>query len=139
MNVADETITIINRKYNSSTGYDEWKPTVITGASWYSKMVASVTVNGLKAADTATVRIPLAAVPAGTSYMTPQAYKAAVSVSGAFTLANGDLIVRGAVTEGRDPLTPKAVQETYADCFTIISVGDNTRRAHEPHWKVVAT
>ena len=88
---------------------------------------------------TATVRIPVAALANGPTYMTPQQYKAAESVSGAFTLAHGDLIVRGAVTAGTEPLTPKAVQEAYAECFTITSVGDNTRRPREPHWKVVAT
>ena len=139
MQEATETITIINRRYDSTAGYDVWTPTVITGASWHSKLVATVTTNGLKAADTATVRIPVAALANGPTSMTPQAYKAAVSVSGAFTLAHGDLIVRGTVTAGKDPLTPKAVQEAYADCFTIISVGDNTRRPREPHWKVVAT
>lgn len=138
MQAATETITVINRRLDPATGYDEWIPTVITGASWYSKQVASVTQDGLRTADTAAVRIPVDADTSERTYMTPKAYKAAESVSGAFTLARGDLIVRGAVTTpttGR--LTPADIQQTYEDSFTITSVSDNTRRPHGPHWKVV--
>ena len=138
MQQATETITVINRKYNTSTGLDDWKPTVITGASWYSKLAASVTQAGLKTADTATVRIPVGADAQSRTYMTPAAYKAAESVSDAFTLARGDLIVRGTVTvtEGQS-LTPADITASYDDAYTIIGVTDNTRRPREPHWKVV--
>lgn len=135
MQAAEETITVINRKYNSETGLDDWIPTIITGASWYSKLVASVSTDGLHAADTATVRIPVGADTSGRSYLTPAAYKAAESVSGAFTLAHGDLIVRGAVTT--TGLTPAQIQAAHDDCYTIVSAADNTRRPRSPHWKVV--
>lgn len=136
MQQANETITVINRKLNQETGLDEWTPTIITGASWYSKQIASVTQAGLRSADTASVRIPVGADTQGRTYMTPTAYKAAESISGAFTLARGDLIVRGAVASMQD-LTPAKIAETYEDSFTIISVVDNTRRPRGQHWKVV--
>ena len=138
MQQATETITVINRKYNAATGYDEWIPTVITGASWYSKLAASVTQAGLKTADTATVRIPVGADTQGRTYKSPAAYKAAVSVSGAWTLARGDLIVRGTVTAAAgQSLTPADITAKHDDAYTIIGVTDNTRRPREPHWKVV--
>lgn len=138
MNAATETITVINRRTNTQTGYDEWIPTVITGASWYSKQVASVTTSGLKTADTLAVRIPVSADTGGRTYMTPTAYKAAESVSGAFTLGRGDLIVRGTVSvQQGQTLKPADVQQTHEDYFTITSVSDNTRRPRAPHWKVV--
>lgn len=137
MQQCTETITIINRRYNTSTGLDDWIPTVITGVSWHSKLTAAVTQTGLKAADTLVVRIPTSADTSGRAYMDPAAYKKAESVSGAFTLAHGDLIVRGTVTQtGQTPLTPAQVQAENADCFTIVSVGDNTRRPNAPHWRV---
>ena len=135
MQQAAETITVINRKYNPTTGLDDWNPTVITGASWHSKLTASVTSDGLKAANTATVRIPVDADTGGRTYMTPAAYKAAESVSGAFTLAEGDLIVRGTVSG--QSLTPAQIQEANDDCYTIIGMTDNTRRPRGAHWKVV--
>lgn len=134
MHEATETITVVNRKYNNATGLDDWIPTIITGASWYSKLIASVTQTGLKAADTAAVRIPVDADTQGRTYMPPAAYKAAESVSDAFTLAHGDLIVRGEVAAG---LTPAEITAAHDDCFTIVSVSDNTRRPHGAHWKVV--
>ena len=140
MQQATETITVINRKYNAATSYDEWIATVITGASWYGKLAAAVTQAGLKTADTATVRIPVSADTQGRTYKTPAAYKAAVSVSGAWTLARGDLIVRGTVTVAAgQSLTPADITKRYDDVYTITGVTDNTRRPREPHWKVVGT
>ena len=138
MQQAVETITVINRKFNPTTGLDEWNPTIITGASWYGKQIASVTQAGLKSADTASVRIPVDADTQGRTYMTPKEYKAAESVSEAYTLAHGDLIVRGVVTaEPGQSLTPAAVTEAHDETYTIISTPDNTRRPHGAHWKVV--
>ena len=138
MQQANETITIINRKYNETTGRDDWNPTVISGVSWYSKMVASVTQSGLKTASVVTVRIPTDADTGGASYVQPTAYKAAESVSGAYTLARGDLIVHGTVTTAQgQSLTPASVTTTNDECFTITSVTDNTSRPNAPHMKVV--
>lgn len=138
MQQANETITVINRRYNETTGKDDWIPTVISGASWYSKLIANVTQGGLKAADTVTVRIPVDADTDGKSYMPPSAYKAAESVADAYTLARGDLIVRGAVTTSQgQSLTPANVTTAYDDCYTITGVTDSTRRPNAPHWKVV--
>lgn len=138
MKQCTETITVLNRRYNPAIGLDEWTPTVIHGVSWHSRIDAAVIQTGQKAKDAATVRIPVGADTGGRTYMTPTAYKAAESVSEAFTLARGDLIVRGTVTTpttGR--LAPANIQQTYEDSFTITSVSDNTRRPHGPHWKVV--
>ena len=138
MQQANETITVINHKYNDTTGKDEWTPTVISGASWYSKLLANVTQSGLKTAKTVTVRIPTDADTGGRSYIPPAAYKAAESVSDAFTLARGDLIVLGTVTTTQgQSLTPANVTQTHDECFTITSVTDNTRRPNAPHLKVV--
>lgn len=139
MQQCSETITVLNRKFNPATGLDEWNPTVIHGVSWYNKVAATVTTAGLKTADTATVRIPVGADAGGRSYMTPAAYKAAESASGAYTLARGDIVARGDLTEGGtiQSITPKQAQEASDDVVTILSVTDNTRRPNAPHRKVV--
>ena len=138
MQQAVETITVINRKFNPTTGLDEWNPTIIAGASWHGKQIASVTQAGLKSADTASVRIPVDADTQGRTYMTPKEYKAAESVSEAFTLAHGDLIVRGGVAAAPgQSLTPAAVTLAHDEAYTIISTTDNTRRPRGAHWKVV--
>lgn len=134
MKQCSETITVLNRRYNPATGLDEWNPTVIHGVSWHSSIKANITNEGLKAADTATVRIPVDADAGGRSYLTPPAYKAAEDVSGAYTLAHGDLLVRAEISE---PVTPAQVQAAYEDAVTILAVTDNTRRPNAPHRKVV--
>lgn len=131
---ATETITVLNRRYNTSTGRDEWQATVIAGVSWHSKIAATVTTTGLKTAKTATVRIPVGADASGRAYITPAAFKAAEDTSGAYTLARGDILVRGAVT---GDLTPAEVQAANEDCVTITDVIDNTRRPHGAHRRVV--
>lgn len=135
MRETNETITVFNQHYDRSTGKDIWTPTVIQGVSWFEATRAAVTQPGLKAADTATVRIPTDADTGGKAYMPPKAYKAAESVSGAFTLAPGDIIIRAAVTE--TGLSPARIQAQYDDFITIIGATDNTRRNHAPHWKAV--
>lgn len=134
MKQCSETITVLNRRYNPATGLDEWNPTVIHGASWHSSIKANITNEGLKAAETATVRIPVDADAGGATYMTPAAYKAAESVSGAYTLDRGDILVRAELTTA---MTPAEAQAAYEDTVTIIGVTDNTRRPHAPHRKVV--
>ena len=134
MKACAETITVLNRRYDSATGRDVWARTVIAGVSWHSTIAAAVTQAGLKTAKTATVRIPVDADAGGAVYLTPAAYNAAESTVGAYTLARGDIIVRAAINEA---LTPAEVQAAYEDCVTIIGVTDNTRRPHGAHRKVV--
>ena len=134
MRETNETITVFNQRYDTTTGTDVWTPTVIQGVSWFEATRAAVTQAGLKAADTATVRIPTDADTGGKAYLPPKAYKAAESVSGAFTLAPGDLIVRAAVTT--PGLTPSQIQAQYDDTITILGVTDSTHRRRAPHWKV---
>lgn len=140
MQQATETITVINRWYNAESGLDEWIPTVIRGASWHNKIAATLANDGLKTADTATVRIPVDANTGGRSYMTPAAYKAAQSTPGGYTLARGDLVVRAEIptpTSAEPPITPASIVAAYEDCITVLAVTDNTRRPHGAHRKVV--
>ncbi len=134
MKQTNETVTVLNRRYNRDTGKDDWIPTVIHGVSWFWTTRAAVTQDGLKTADTAAVRIPAGADTGGRSYLQPEAYKAAENVSEVFTLAHGDIIVRAAVTAAG--FTPAQLQARYGDCITILGVTDNTRRKRAPHWKV---
>lgn len=135
MKECNETITVLNRKYNPETKRDEWNTTVIHGVSWYSKIAAAVTQAGLKSADTAVVRIPVDADTGERSYLTPAVYKAAESVSDAYTLARGDVIVHAELTES---MTPAQAQAAYGDdALTIIGTADNTHRPQAPHRRVV--
>ena len=142
MRECNETVTVLNRRYDSAAGRDVWQATVITGVSWHSTIAASVTSAGLKTAKTATVRIPVDADTHGATYTDPAEYNALQDTSGAYTLARGDVIVRGTVSltppsGATESLTPADIQRTHEDYITIIGVTDDTRRPHGAHRKVV--
>lgn len=133
MNLCNETITVFNPKLNTATGNDEYHGTVITGVSWFCEIVSTVN-EGLKAANKFTIRIPEDADFSGKTYADPLTYAGAEDVSGLFTLRNGDIVVRGAVTV--TGLRPAELHKNY-EAFTILGVTDNRRVPNAPHWKVV--
>lgn len=137
MKLCEEVITVINQTYNQEEGFKEYHKTVIRGASWYGCLKSAVDSSGLKAANQYTVRIPADADFDGKQYSNPIDYWKLEDVSDAFTLANGDLIVHGEVSENDASITPKLIHDNYAEVLTILSVSDNRRLRQSPHWKVV--
>ena len=132
MKKCDETITVFNARTDDFYGYDTYAPTVISGVSWYSHTKSNVTDSGLKAANETTIRIPIDADFSGKTYVEPQGYTSADPAS-AFTLRNGDFIVKGAET---DPLTPAQAREKYGEIVTILGSTDNRRAPKGKHWRV---
>lgn len=138
LKLCEEVITIINQRYNQEEAFTEYTKTVVRGVSWYGSLKSTVDANGLKAANQYTVRIPISADFGGKTYYDPIAYKALVDASNAFTLANGDLVVHGEVSENDASITPKLIHDSYAEVLTILAVNDNRRKQRQaPHWKVV--
>lgn len=133
MNLCNETITVFNPKLNTATDSDEYHGTIISGVSWFCEIVSTVH-EGLKAANKFTIRIPADADFHGKTYVAPMDYAAAENVSNLFTLRNGDIVVRGAVT--KRGLRPAALHKDY-EAFTVLGVTDNRRAPNAPHWKVV--
>lgn len=133
MNLCNETITVFTPKLNTTTDKDEYHGTVITGVTWFCEIVSTVN-EGLKAANKFTIRIPEDADFSGKTYAAPLTYAGAEDVSGLFTLRNGDIVVRGAVTV--TGLRPAELHKNY-EAFTILGVTDNRRSPNAPHWKVV--
>ena len=139
MNLCNETVTVINQRYNQTEGYTEYKKTIIQGTSWYGSLKSNVDSSGLKAANQYIVRIPTNASFNGKSYVDPIAYSKLTNAKADefFTFANGDLIVHGSVAEPEAEITPKLIQDNYAEALTVLSVNDNRRTQNAPHWKVV--
>jgi hypothetical protein len=135
MNLCNETITVFNAKLNTGTGNDDYNGTVIDGVSWFCEIVSTVD-QGLKAANKFTIRIPEDADFSGKTYVSPLDYADAADVSSLFTLKNGDIIVRGAVTGSG--LRPAELHRNY-EAFTVLGVTDNRRAPNAPHWKVIGT
>ena len=140
MKLCNDVITVFNARIDPSTGGNVWTPTVITGVSWYMTDASTVDASkgGLVAANKATIRIPTDANAAGKTWTDPVSYKAAESVTGLWTLQQGDVIVKGDASAEQNP-TPAKLKKAYADCVTVLGVTDNRRAPNAPHWKVTAT
>ena len=137
MKLANETVTVFNKKLNTDKGWDVYVPTVIKGASWYCEIASMVDNTGLHAANHFTIRIPVDANFGGKTFVDPITYENEPIVSGLWTLANGDIIVKAEITN--EGLTPAQIHAAYHDCCTILGVTDNRRAPNAPHWKVVGS
>lgn len=137
--LCNDTITVFNARVDPDVGGNVWTGTVIIGVGWYMTDASTVDASkgGLVAANKATIRIPEDANTGGKAYTDPVSYKAATSVSGLWTLQNGDIIVKGSIT-GAD-WTPALLAKNYADCVIVLDVTDNRRAPNAPHWRVTAT
>lgn len=106
--------TIYHKSYDKATRLDRWERTQYRGVNWYAKQAATVGENGLMAADTLTVRIP-------------------VTISETVPTAVGDIIVHGLLDT--DITQPKELG-TY-EHYTITAVRDNRRGSlFMQHWRI---
>lgn len=139
MKLCNDTITVFNARVDPDEGGNVWKPTVITGASWWATDASTVDASkgGLVAANKAIIRIPIEANTGGSAYADHISYANAEDVSKLWTLKGGDIVVKAAVN-GAD-WTPAKLKAAYADCVTILGVTDNRRAPNAPHWRITGT
>lgn len=136
MKLCNDTLTLFNARYDKTQDCTVWEKTVITGISWYSTIKTTVGDTGIKSANAFIIRIPLDADFDDKAYTDPASYTGAESVSGLFTLKQGDVIVKGSVPD--TITTPAQAHKAYPDtAFTIQGVTDNRRALNAKHWKVV--
>lgn len=131
-----DAVTLFNARATADGGR-AWVSTVLRGVSWhYTDQVAvDAAKGGLVAAGRLVLRIPLEVDAGGRTYADPAAY-AAGDAAGRWTLAGGDVIVRGEVPDREDGWTPAALRKACPECATVLAVTDNTRARHAPHWRV---
>ena len=137
MKLCNETITVFNKRVDTDNGWYIYIPTVISGVSWYFELASAVDGNGLHAANQFTIRIPIDANFGGKAYVDPTTYENEAITAGTFTLAQGDIIVKAAITD--ETITPAQLKEQYSDFCTILGVTDNRRAPNAPHFKVVGS
>ena len=136
MKLCNEIITVFNKKLDPDKGWDTYNATVIKKVSWYSHIVSAVDSTGLHAANEFIVRIPMDADFGGKVYVDPITYENEAMTAGIFTLANGDIVVKGMVDE---TLTPAQLKEQNYEYCTILGVTDNRRAPNAPHFRVVGS
>lgn len=111
--IPNSDITIYN-KYTDSTRKEKYQRTVVSDVVWQAASSVYVAGVGMVKANTALVMIPFAL---GANYLAPKAWQAAKS--GKWTLQEGDVIVRGSVT---NEITEAVTTPVPADAFTMTSL-----------------
>ena len=137
MKLCEDIITVFNARVDPKDGGRVWTPTVIRGASWWELILSDVDAarGGLAAANRRVVRIPNDADTGGKRYVSPGMYARTADVSELWTLAPGDLIVKGELAG--DGWTPAALVSACDGCMTVLGVTDNCRAREAPHLKAV--
>jgi hypothetical protein len=133
--------TVYNRYIVS--GAEHYQRTVIGNVAWFNTKASNVLRSGLLAADSAVIYVPLSN---GANYIDPKPWTALTVKTGFWTLAVGDVIVKGLVTdEIHDAVvSPPSVAFTmtnlkaaHDDVITIKSVDTfDMGSASLRHWKV---
>ena len=135
MNLCNETITVFNKRVENREHV--FYPTVINGVSWWGHINTTVGEKGLLAANSITIRIPVDADFGGKTYVDEREYAASASADGIFTLANGDIIIKGTVAVA--PMTPAELKAAFTGFVTVLGVTDNRRAPNAPHFRVVGS
>jgi hypothetical protein len=126
-----------------SGGAQKYQRTAIGLVAWFNTKASNILRSGLLAADSAVIYVPLTL---GANYIDPKPWAALTNKTGFWTLAVGDVIVKGLVTdEIHDAVVspPSAaftltnLKAKYDDVVTIKScdtfdMGSTSMR----HWKV---
>lgn len=128
--------TLYNKYVDPTTRSEKWQRAVILAVTWENRKAANtIATGGQIAADSAYIYIPMTR---GANYLPPKAWQS--SKAGKWTLQEGDVILRGAVSdELSDTLTLTGLKAKYDDVLVISSVDtmDNSSMALR-HWKVGA-
>lgn len=115
-------ITLYNKYIDPTTRAEKYQRTVINNVMWQGAKASSAASGGLLASNTANIFIPFAL---GTQYKDAQTWLALVSKTGYWTLQEGDVIVKTAVT---DEITTSPVftltnlKAKYANVVIVTSV-----------------
>lgn len=131
--IVNTDITIYNRKANPGTKRMDYCRTVIKGVHWYTDQKVTVAEDGLKSADAYKIRIPMD--NREDNYLDPENYAALPwgEHKKYWTLENGDLFIKGAVTF--EITRPSELQSLHKPCGRVQSYSDN-RFGGLPHIRI---
>lgn len=135
MHLCDDIITIYTPLYDPQTGHDVYHGTVISGVSWYQTTHVTVELQGLKAADSFKIRIPVEADFGGKAYVLPGAWDTARNPAKLWTIKQGDIVLHGAHLVENPSMAE--LQRDYPDSCTVLSVTDNRRAPNAKHWRIL--
>lgn len=145
--IPNSDITIYNRYIDAGTRSEKYARVVVKRVVWQATKAISGGKSGALASNIATVFIPM---QRGADYVTPIAWQALTDKTGKWTLQDGDVIVRNAVSDEitaatTDPeteivtpaFTMTSLRAKYEDVVTITSIDCMDQgSANVQHWQV---
>lgn len=129
--IPNADITIYNRYFDARA--EKYQRTVINNVVWQATKAVSGRSTGVLASNVALIMIPFAL---GDDYLKPKAWQAARA--GKWTLQEGDVIVRGELTqEITTEYTLSDLRAAYDDVVVITSIDAMDQgSAAVQHWEV---
>jgi len=142
-------ITLYNKYTDPSTRLEKYQRVVIYDVIWENRKAINRSKSGDIANDTAMIYIPFIR---GTNHLNPIAWQALTTKTGKWTLQDGDVVVKGVVTDeiadaSTDPIshvvtpavTITSLTKKYDDVVTISSIDTMDYGAIAmQHWEVSA-
>jgi hypothetical protein len=130
--------TVYNKYVDPVTRAEAYQRAPIVAVMWENRKAANVIRSGLLAADSVAVYVPCSL---GTNYLKPVAWNALAVKTGKWTLAVGDIIVKGLVAdEITTNFTVTALKAKYDDVVVIKSVDTMDQGSQAMHhWQVGAS
>lgn len=124
-------ITLYNKYYDISSGYDMYQRTVIKNVNWNNKRNATVSDKGLLMADSTRIIIGKS-----DKYISPKKFRKLYDAEriNYFTLSVGDKVVKGEIDfeiAGIKPYSVADLESNYDDVVNIMSA-----RELSSHWEV---
>jgi hypothetical protein len=124
-------ITLYNKYYDISSGYDKYQRIVIKGVNWQDKRNATISDKGLLLADSILIFLDKK-----DNYVSPKRFRKLSNEEriSYFTLTAGDKIVKGEVDfeiTGVKPYSIADLESNFENVVNIMSVGELSG-----HWEV---
>lgn len=130
-------LTIYNKYTDTTTRAEKYQRTTVKLVNWQGAKAVYQANVGMVKSDTASIYIPFAR---GANYLDPVAWRALTTKTGKWTIQEGDVIVKGLVTdEIITGFTVTNLRAKYNDVVVVTAIDVNDQgSANMQHWRVGA-
>lgn len=130
-----DNCTLYNKAYDTEKGYDVYHRTVLKGVRWEERQGVNVAKLGMSEADKLLVLIPFSVDAERKLAMTAKAYARTSDKTQFWTLKEGDILVKGEVTDEIESIKDFGKLHDY---FTLTTVDFYDIGGKMSHWEVGA-
>ena len=137
--ITNADVTIYNKVYDRDSGSNKYYRTVLKGVNWQDTTAVQPAENGVITADISKIYIPFQ-VETEKQFLKPREFLTENEKEGVFTIAPGDIIIKGIVdAEIKTKKDEERLQNSVDNFRVIVSVDTNDNGSlFMKHWMVVA-